>query len=97
MIAEPRPAGVDTRAPAVDLTCERWLIRRLGDHGRRIEDGVTDVTVRRERIRAAILEGGLGAVVAGRGVSGKPEAYAQVFARLYGEALEAHVSGRGAV
>lgn len=68
-------------------------VRRLGDHGRRVEDGVTDVTVRRERIRAAILEGGLGAVVAGRGASGKPETYAQVFVRLYGEPLEAGASG----
>ncbi len=72
---------------AVDLTSERWLIRRLGDHGRHIEDGVTDVAVRRERIRAAILEAGLEAVVAGRGSSGKPETYAQVFGRLYGEQL----------
>lgn len=74
-------------APAVDLASEAWLIRRLGEHGRHIEDGVTDVAIRRERIRAAILEGGLEAVVAGRGSSGKPETYAEVFARLYGELL----------
>ncbi len=72
----------------LDLTAEAWLIRRLGNHGRHVEDGVTDVAIRRERIRAALLEGGLEVVVVGRGASGKPETYAQVFGRLYGEPLE---------
>jgi hypothetical protein len=30
---------------------EAWLIKRLGEHGRRVQDGLTDPEERRERIR----------------------------------------------
>lgn len=93
MTSESR-AAARTGAPTIDLAAEAWLIHRLGDHGRHVEDGVTDVTVRRERIRAAILEGTLDTVVVGRAASGKPETYAEAFERLYGEPL-APASSRG--
>lgn len=69
------------------LDHERWLAKRLGEHGAGIFTGLTDRDVRRERIRAAIVEHGLEAVIVGRH-EGRPETYAQVFERLYGTPLD---------
>lgn len=69
------------------LDHELYLAKRLGDHGAGVFTGLTDPAIRRERIRAAILEHGLELVILGRGKDKKPESYAQVFERLYGEPL----------
>lgn len=47
-------------------------------------DGVTTPESRRERIRIAVM--GLDPAIAWRGPTGKPETYAEAFARIYGEA-----------
>ena len=46
-------------------------------------DGDTTAESRRERIRRAVME--LDPVIAWRGPTGKPETYAEAFARVYGE------------
>lgn len=67
---------------------ESFIVRRLKDHGREVFTGVSDPATRRERIRAAILEGGLEYAILGRNLAGKPETYAAAFERLYGEPLQ---------
>ena len=60
---------------------ERELAKRCG-----IEDiyaGDTTTDSRRERVRAAVLE--RDPVIVWRGPTGKPETYAEAFARIYGE------------
>lgn len=47
-------------------------------------DGDTTAQSRRERIRAKVME--LDPAIAWRGPSGKPETYAEAFARIFGEA-----------
>jgi hypothetical protein len=67
---------------------EAWLARRLLDQtGVDVFTGTTDPTIRRERIRAAILEHSLATIVLGKGAEGKPENYSQIFQRLYGAPL----------
>jgi hypothetical protein len=67
---------------------ESYFVRRLKDHGRTVFAGVSDPGIRRERIRAAILEGGLDVAIIGRRPDQKPETYAAAFQRFYGEPLE---------
>jgi len=74
------------------LDREAWLAQRLGEHGAGVFTGITDRDVRRERIRAAILEHGLTEVIVGRH-EGKPQTYAQVFERLYGTPLDGPEDG----
>ena len=69
-----------------ELHHELWLAQRLQRHGVAVFAGDTTPAVRRERMRAAILEHCLSAVIAGSRQR-KPETYAQVFERLYGEPL----------
>jgi hypothetical protein len=69
------------------LEAELWLVGRIRDHISQIFTGDTDATVRKERIRRAIIAGGLQIVILGRH-AGKAENYAQAFERLYGEPLE---------
>lgn len=47
-------------------------------------DGVTSAESRRERIRAAVME--RDPAIAWKGPTGKPETYAEAYARIYGEA-----------
>jgi len=47
-------------------------------------DGDTTAESRRERVRVAVLE--RDPAIAWRGPTGKPETYAEAFARIYGEA-----------
>jgi hypothetical protein len=82
----------DSRFAQLDR--EAWLAQRLGEHGAGIFTGLTDRDVRRERIRAAIVEHGLEAVIVGRH-EGRPETYAQVFERLYGTPLDGNKSQPG--
>lgn len=66
---------------------ELFFARRLKDHGARIFEGITDPEERRERIRFAIIENALDAVIIGKSAAGKTETYAQAFERLYREPL----------
>lgn len=75
--------AIKTQTEFPVLIGEQWLAERLGLHGVKIFDGVTDQTERRERFRAAILDAGLELVVCGRGSDGKPNNYRQAFERLY--------------
>lgn len=74
---------------------ELYFIARLKDHGAQIMTGVTDPTIRRERIRKAILDNGLDAVIFGRNRgTGKPDTYSQAFERFYGEPLKANIKNQ---
>lgn len=68
------------------LEGELWFAKRLGEHGMEIVFGGDSPSERRARIRAAILHGGLSAVIVGKS-EGRAQTYAQAFQRLYGEAL----------
>lgn len=69
------------------LNGEGWLGDRLREHGVDIFAGASDHAIRRERIRAAIVEKGLAPVIVGRARDGKPLTYSQAFERLYGTPL----------
>lgn len=69
------------------LIDELWLVKRLGQHGSAILEGVTTPEDRRARIRNSIISHGLAAVIVGRGKDRQPQTYAQAFERLYGERL----------
>jgi hypothetical protein len=73
---------------------EASLIRRLGEHGAQVF--VMDVTgqARIQRYRSAILGGGLDCVIVGRAPNGKPETYAQLFERHFGEPLQLKRKGK---
>jgi hypothetical protein len=67
---------------------EAWLAKRLLDQtGIDVFTGTTDRDIRRERIRAAILDHRLANIVLGKGPSGKPEDYATILQRLYAQPL----------
>ena len=61
---------------------ETELARRCGIEN--IFAGDTTTESRRERVREAVL--GLDPAIAWRGPTGKPETYAEAYARIYGEA-----------
>ncbi|HEX5461914.1 MAG TPA: hypothetical protein VFX20_18260 [Steroidobacteraceae bacterium] len=79
------------------LDAEAWLRQRLIDHGvlervpdlkhgvREVDLGVTTTAMRAERMRQLILRHGLEVVIAGGTRKGKPETYAELFERVYGE------------
>jgi hypothetical protein len=69
------------------LEAELWLVGRIRDHIAHIFNGDTEPTVRKERIRRAIIAGELQMVILGRH-AGKSENYLQFFERHYGEPLE---------
>ena len=68
------------------LTAELWLARGL--HASSVFEGLTTPEIRRERIRREILDRGMADVVAGGRSAGKPETWAGLFLRVYGEELE---------
>lgn len=69
---------------------EAWLIKRLGEHGARVDEGVTGWDTRRERIREVILRESLSEVIIGKSaITGKTETYRQIFERFYEQPLEA--------
>jgi hypothetical protein len=70
-----------------DFDAEMFFVKRLGDHGRHVHDGITDRDERRERIRYAIIDGKLDCAIIGKHPSGKAETYAQAFERYYTEPL----------
>lgn len=61
---------------------EDRLVRRLGNHGVHVNDGVTDPDIRKERIRRAILDNDLAEVIVGNTVR-----YREAFKLTYGEEL----------
>lgn len=65
---------------------EVWLIGRLRDHIAQIFNGITDLDVRRERVRRCILNAELSDIVLGKH-AGNLDTYATAFERLYGEPL----------
>lgn len=66
---------------------EAYLARRLGEHGTRVFTGVTDAQIRKDRFRAAIIDGGHSCTIIGRNLAGKVETYAQLFERMFNEPL----------
>lgn len=67
---------------------EEFFVKRLTDHRREIHAGVTDPATRKQRIREAILAGGLDCTIIGRNpATKKPETYSQCYERIYGEPL----------
>ena len=81
------------------LDAEAWLRQRLTEHGalervpdlkhqvRDVTAGITTIALRAERMRQVIVRHSLAAVVAGGSRKGKPETYADLFERIYGEPL----------
>jgi hypothetical protein len=67
---------------------EAHFAKRLADHGKRVFEGATDPQLRKERIRQAIIESRMDCTVIGRNAAGKPETYAQLFERHFGEPLQ---------
>lgn len=65
------------------LDQEMWLAKRAKAHG--IFVGLTSREERMQRFREALTP--YAALVCGRNAAGKPETYAQVFQRIYGEPL----------
>ena len=61
---------------------ETELAKRCGIEN--IFEGLTTTESRRERVRAAVLD--RDPAVCWKGPTGKPETYAEAFARVYGEA-----------
>lgn len=69
------------------LNDEAWLARRMREHGGGdVFQGTTDTAVRKERMRQAIKNGQLAAVIIS-GAGKKPVTWSAAFERLYGEPL----------
>lgn len=69
---------------APDLKNEWWLAKHIyGDELCTLFRGVTDVRIRRERMRAAIIDRGLQDAMAGKSKT----TFARAFERLYGQPL----------
>jgi hypothetical protein len=69
-----------------DLRAELWLANQLKDPT--LFRGVTTLEIRRERVRAAILELRWGDRIAGGRKAGAPRKFREVFEQVYGEPLE---------
>jgi hypothetical protein len=68
---------------------EIGFAKRFSEHGVSIFEGRTDPNERRERIRDAIIDCGLGETTIWKHADGRCETYRQAFERFYGEPLEA--------
>lgn len=80
-----------------DFDAETYITRRLGEHGTHVFTGFSSHDDRKLRIREAILAAGLEYVIIGRNGAGKPETYAQVFERHFGEPLQQKTKGKSHV
>lgn len=67
-----------------DAECEAWICERL--HLPHLFEGVTDKSIRRDRLKVVILERGLSEAGAGR-LGGKGVSWRALFKQLYGEEL----------
>jgi hypothetical protein len=78
----------------VTTQAESYIVKRLREHGAFIYP-VSDAFPLKERIRRAILDTKLDAIIIGRNSATKKcENYAECFARLYGEALQPTTKGK---
>lgn len=69
------------------LSSEGWLAMRMRERGGGdVFDGVTDIGIRRERMRQAIKGAGLQADTVGSSER-RPVTWSAAFERLYGESL----------
>lgn len=68
------------------IATESWIARRL----RRPDlfAGLTTPDERRERVRAAILDGRMAEAIAGKRAGQPAETWRELFARVYGQAVE---------
>lgn len=82
---KPKPTQSSLALEFASIDREIWMAQRLGEHGRRIFDGVTDPAIRKERFRTAV--GNAGPHRHAPGLR-KMQTYAELFERLYGEPLE---------
>lgn len=80
---EPMPQGPT-------IATETWISRRLQRPD--LFAGVTSPSDRRERVRAAILEGRMAEAIAGKRQGHPAETWRELFVRVYGESLEAEVA-----
>lgn len=76
-----------TGNPFHDFDAEAYIVRRLKEHGKQVFAGVTNPTIRKERIRTAIIEGKMDCAVIGKSQTGKSETYRQLFERHFREPL----------
>jgi hypothetical protein len=79
------------------LDGEISLIKRLREHGVLVSTGYATSAERKLRIRAAIIDAGLDCTIAGRNAVGKPENYAELFERHFGEPLFVKRKGKSHV
>jgi hypothetical protein len=61
-----------------DFDVEMFFAKRLREHRRPVFEGTTDPELRKQRVRAAIIAGGVDCTIIGRAPDGKPETYAQI-------------------
>lgn len=80
---EPMPQGPT-------IATETWIARRL----RRPDlfAGVTTPDERRERVRAAIVDGRLEMAIAGKRAGQAAETWSDLYRRLYGQSLDGRVA-----
>lgn len=78
----------------VTTQAESYIVKRLREHGAFIYP-VSDAFPLKERIRRAILDTKLDAIIVGRNSATKKcESYRECFERLYGEPLEPATKGK---
>jgi hypothetical protein len=81
--------GPSNRDLFAAMDVEMWFQNRLLKHGYHVFRGATTPHEGRERIRLAILDCALDAVLCGTNqATGKAETYEQAFERFYGEPLK---------
>jgi hypothetical protein len=73
---------------------EMYFARRLAEHGRHVFTGLSDPTIRKDRIRQAILDAHMDCTIIGKNAAGKPETYAICFERLFHEPLVPKTKGK---
>lgn len=73
----------DQPRPEAAADAESWLLQRLQQHGVDVYSPKGPFSCLRDRLAQAILDNQFGPVVAGRH-NGKPEAYSDLFQRIYG-------------
>jgi hypothetical protein len=65
---------------------EHYIVMRLHEHGVAIYTGVTDPEIRKQRIRAAIVNNRLESAVV-KNAAGKAETWSDLFQRVFNEQL----------
>jgi hypothetical protein len=74
---------------------EMFFARRLKEHGKTVFQGLSDPTISKDRIRAAIIAAKCDCAIIGRNPkTHKPETYQQLFERHFGERLVPKTKGK---